>query len=142
MKKYYESTNGKRWVIYADTIDASKIPVEWFSWIHYTKNKIEKDHNLEKYSWQKPHQSNLTGTDEAYYPNKNKNGNKKKYSSWKEIAKNEKIIKFKNKLKLPLFNSLSLLAYLEKSPKLTIIIEKYAKKVPVTESKAIKFSLL
>jgi NADH dehydrogenase len=82
--KYYESTNGKRWVIYADTIDASKIPVEWFSWIHYTKNKIEKDHNLEKYSWQKPHQSNLTGTDEAYYPNKNKNGNKKKYSSWKE----------------------------------------------------------
>ena len=39
----------------------------------------------------------------------------------KEIAKNEKIIKFKNKLKLPLFNSLSLLAYLEKSPKLIII---------------------
>ena len=82
--KYYESKNGKRWVIYADRVDASKIPVEWFSWIHYTKNKIEKDHNFEKYSWQKPHQSNLTGTDEAYYPNKNKDGNKKKYSSWKE----------------------------------------------------------
>ena len=60
----------------------------------------------------------------------------------KEIAKNEKINKFKNKLKLPLFKSLSLFAYLEKSPKLTIIIEKYAKKVPATESKAIKFSLL
>ncbi len=82
--KYYESKNGKRWVIYADTVDASKIPVEWFSWIHYTNNKIEKDHNFEKYSWQKPHQSNLTGTDEAYYPNKNKDGNKKKYSTWKE----------------------------------------------------------
>ncbi len=25
--KYYESKNGKRWVIYANTIDASKIPV-------------------------------------------------------------------------------------------------------------------
>ena len=82
--KYYESKNGKRWVIYADTIDASKIPVEWFSWIHYTNNKIEKNHNFEKYSWQKPHKSNLTGTDKAYYPNKNKDGNKKKYSSWKE----------------------------------------------------------
>ena len=82
--KYYESKNGKRWVIYADTIDASKIPVELFSWIHFTNNKIEKDHNFEKYNWQKPHQSNLTGTDEAYYPNKNKDGNKKKYSSWKE----------------------------------------------------------
>ena len=26
--KYYESKEGKRWVIYADIIDASKIPVE------------------------------------------------------------------------------------------------------------------
>jgi len=32
----------------------------------------------------KPHQENLTGTDLAYYPNKNKDGVKKKYSSWKE----------------------------------------------------------
>ena len=60
----------------------------------------------------------------------------------KKIARNEKIIKFKSKLKLPLFTSLSLLAYLEKSPKFTITIEKYAKKVPATESSAIKFSLL
>ena len=81
--KYYESKNGKRWVIYADTIDASKITVEWYSWMHFTPNKIEKNHKLEKYDWQKPHQSNLTGTDEAYYPNKNNDGIKKKYTSWK-----------------------------------------------------------
>ena len=65
--KYYENKNGKRWVIYANTIDASKIPVEWYSWMHFTPNKIEKNHELEKYDWQKPHQSNLTGTDDAYY---------------------------------------------------------------------------
>jgi len=82
--KYYKSKNGKRWVIYAKSIDASKIPVEWYSWMHFTPNKIEKNHNFEKYDWQKPHQSNLTGTEEAYYPNKNKDGIKKKYSSWKE----------------------------------------------------------
>ena len=82
--KYYESKNGKRWVIYANTIDASNIPVEWYSWMHFTSNKIEKKHDLDKYDWQKPHQSNLTGTEEAYYPNKNKNVIKKKYSSWKE----------------------------------------------------------
>ena len=82
--KYYESKNGKRWVIYADIIDASKIPVEWYSWIHFTPNIIEKNHNLKKYEWQKPHQYNLTGTNAAYYPNKNKDANKKKYSSWKE----------------------------------------------------------
>ena len=81
--KYYESKNGKRWIIYSNTIDASKIPVEWYSWIHFMPNKIEKKHNFEKYDWQKPHQENLTGTSAAYHPNKKKNGVKKKYSSWK-----------------------------------------------------------
>ena len=82
--KYYQSKSGKRWVIYANEIDATKIPVEWFSWIHFMSNKIENNHELDKYEWQKPHQSNLTGTEKAYYPNKNKDGVKKKYTSWKE----------------------------------------------------------
>ena len=81
--KYYESKDGKRWVIYSGEIDASKIPVEWYSWIHFTPNKIEKKHTLKKYEWQKPHQPNLTGTDSAYYPNKNKNAVEKKYNIWK-----------------------------------------------------------
>ena len=80
--KYYESKNGKRWIIYANEIDASKIPVEWYSWIHFTPNKIEKNHDLKKYSWQKPHKPNLTGTKDSYYPNKNKDVTKKKYKSW------------------------------------------------------------
>tara|TARA_Y100000817_G_scaffold242987_1_gene194983 strand:+ start:5 stop:364 length:360 start_codon:yes stop_codon:yes gene_type:complete len=81
--KYYESKSGKRWVIYSGEIDASKIPVEWYSWIHFTHNKIEKNHKLEKYNWQKTHQENLTGTDKAFYPNKNKDAIKKKYKTWK-----------------------------------------------------------
>ena len=81
--KYYESRNGKRWVIYSDTIDASKIPIEWYSWIHYTKNKLEDTHELKKFDWQKSHKPNLTGTDQAYHPNKDKNEFKKKYKSWK-----------------------------------------------------------
>ena len=81
--KYYESKNGKRWVIYADEIDASKIPVEWYSWMHFTPNRIEKKHELDKYSWQKPHQYNLTGTEKAYYPNKDKKDVNKKYKTWK-----------------------------------------------------------
>tara|TARA_B100001121_G_scaffold125331_1_gene109834 strand:+ start:64 stop:423 length:360 start_codon:yes stop_codon:yes gene_type:complete len=81
--KYYENKKGKRWVIYSGEIDASKIPVDWFSWMHHTPNKIEKNHDLKKYNWQKPHQPNLTGTESAYYPNKNKNAIKKKYKSWK-----------------------------------------------------------
>ena len=82
--KYYESRSGKRWVIYSGEIDASKIPVEWYSWIHFMPNKIENIHKLEKHDWQKSHQPNLTGTDSAYYPNKNnKNASEKKYKSWK-----------------------------------------------------------
>ena len=82
--KYYQSKKGKRWVIYANEIDASKIPVEWYSWIHFMPNKIENIHKLEKHNWQKPHQANLTGTDSAYYPNKsNKDATAKKYKSWK-----------------------------------------------------------
>jgi len=82
--KYYENKKGKRWVIYSDEIDASKIPVEWYSWMHFTPNRIEKNHDLEKYEWQKPHQSNKTGTQEAYYPNNDKKiVINKKYKSWK-----------------------------------------------------------
>mgnify|MGYP001203550339 FL=1 len=82
--KYYEDrAKQKRWVIYSDEIDASKIPVEWYSWIHFTANKIEKTHDFKKYDWQKPHQPNLTGTESAYYPNKNKDAIQKKYKTWK-----------------------------------------------------------
>ena len=82
--KYYENKNGKRWIIYNGEIDASKIPVEWYSWIHFTPNKIEKTHDLKKYEWQKPHQPNLTGTESAYYPYKEKDVTKKKYKAWKK----------------------------------------------------------
>ena len=42
------SKNGKRWVIYSGEIDASKIPSEWYSWMHFTNNRIENNHDLEK----------------------------------------------------------------------------------------------
>ena len=81
--KYYESKSGKRWVIYSEEIDASKIPVEWYSWIHHTPNNLQNNQEPEKYSWQKTHKPNLTGTKKAYHPNKNSNEIQKKYKSWK-----------------------------------------------------------
>ena len=83
--KYYENKKkNKRWVIYGGEIDASKISNEWYSWMHFTKNKIENLHKIEKYNWQKPHQSNKTGSKDAYRPDKNNKETKKKYTSWKE----------------------------------------------------------
>tara|TARA_B100000963_G_scaffold172645_1_gene150179 strand:+ start:16898 stop:17257 length:360 start_codon:yes stop_codon:yes gene_type:complete len=81
--KYYESKKGKRWVIYSEEIDASKIPVEWYSWIHYTPNSLQNNQEPNKHAWQKPHQHNLTGTKKAYHPNKNNNETIKKYKTWK-----------------------------------------------------------
>ncbi len=81
--KYYHNKKGKRWVIYKDEVDASKIPSEWYSWMHHTKNKIENIHDLKKYDWQKPHQPNQTGTDNSHHPNKNNDKTNKKYTTWK-----------------------------------------------------------
>ena len=81
--KYYKNKKGKRWVIYSDEIDASKIPVEWYSWIHHTPNNLQNNQEPDKHNWQKSHQPNLTGTKKAYYPNKNNNEIPKKYKTWK-----------------------------------------------------------
>ena len=81
--KYYENKKrNKRWVIYNGEIEATKIPVDWYSWIHSIKNKIEENHELKKYEWQKKHLPNQTGTEKAYNPQKNHDANKKKYKSW------------------------------------------------------------
>ncbi len=81
--KYYENKKRKkRWVIYNGEIDATKIPVNWYSWMHFINNKIEEVHDLKKYDWQKNHLSNQTGTEKAYYPQKSKDAIKKKYNSW------------------------------------------------------------
>tara|TARA_Y100001970_G_C14060270_1_gene763803 strand:- start:541 stop:900 length:360 start_codon:yes stop_codon:yes gene_type:complete len=84
--KYYENKkNGKRWVIYNGEIDASKITSDWYSWIHHTVNQKPSEANYKKYSWQKSHKENKTGTSDAYRPGRisKKNKDFKKYETWK-----------------------------------------------------------
>ena len=64
-------------MIYNGEVEASKIPNEWYSWMHYMNNKIENDHNLKKYDWQKEHLPNQTGSENSYHPKKYNNANKK-----------------------------------------------------------------
>ncbi len=83
--KYYSSSKGKRWVIYKDNIESTKIPPEWHSWIHFlVENK--PSNNIEKFSWQKSHRENLSGTKDAYRPDgslsSNLKKNMKKYETW------------------------------------------------------------
>jgi NADH:ubiquinone oxidoreductase subunit len=56
----------RRWVLYNGIPEASKIPAEWHGWIHFTHERPLTD--TEKFPWVKPHQQNLTGTPDAYYP--------------------------------------------------------------------------
>ena len=84
--KYYCNSKGRRWVIYRSNIESSKIPPEWHSWIHFlTRNKSFD--NIKKFSWQKQHQENLTGTKKAYRPEgslfSDIKKNIKKYEAWK-----------------------------------------------------------
>ena len=81
--KYYESKSGRRWVIYNGEVEASKIPNEWYSWMHYMNNKIENDHNLKKYDWQKEHLPNQTGSENSYHPKKYNNVLKKNIKAGK-----------------------------------------------------------
>ena len=50
--KYYSNSKGKRWVIYKNNIEASKIPPEWHLWIH-NLSKVNPVDKTSSYSWQK-----------------------------------------------------------------------------------------
>ena len=65
--KYYSNSKGKRWVIYKNSVEASKIPSEWHLWIHFLTNN-KPDNNQNKFNWQKKHEENLTGTSKAHKP--------------------------------------------------------------------------
>ena len=82
--KYFQSKSGRRWVIYNGEVDATKIPNEWYSWIHYLNNKIENTQDIKKYKWQKKNIPNRTGTSKAFHPNKDNKNEYKKYKTWKE----------------------------------------------------------
>ena len=83
--KYYTNKKKKRWVIYKNEVEASKIPPEWHSWIHFSTHEIPSK-DMQKFLWQKKHVENLTGTNKAYRPegslvSKLKKNNKK-YETW------------------------------------------------------------
>ena len=81
--KYYKNKQDERWVVYSNNIEATKITSDWFMWMHHTIDKVP-DNSEKKYSWQKNHLENKTGTKESYKPIKIKKNDKlKKYETWK-----------------------------------------------------------
>ena len=88
--KNFDNIDAKRWVIFHDTIEASKIPPHWHAWLHKSIDEPPLNY-MHKYSWQKDHVQNMTGTKNAYYPdnhplsnsnNQDKDTISKDYESW------------------------------------------------------------
>ena len=83
--KYYYNSRGKRWVIYKNKVESSKIPPEWHLWMHFLiQNKPSE--NTKRFTWQKKYEENLTGTIKAYKPEgslrSDSKKNMKKYETW------------------------------------------------------------
>lgn len=73
--RYYVQRRGvgplgvpRRWVIYRDLADASKVPPEWHGWLHYTVDELPTKAGYVARPWEKEHRMNMTGTREAYRP--------------------------------------------------------------------------
>ncbi|MBN8900621.1 MAG: NADH:ubiquinone oxidoreductase subunit NDUFA12 [Rhodospirillales bacterium] len=56
----------RRWVAYAGRPEASLVPPECHSWLHYTTDAPLPDQG--RRPWQKPHLPNATGTPASYRP--------------------------------------------------------------------------
>ncbi len=66
-RRRYGPRSERRWVIYKGEPEASKVPAEWHAWLHYTTDTVPGAGGPAK-PWQKPHQPNPTGSDQAYRP--------------------------------------------------------------------------
>ena len=66
---YYRSKKGdRRWVMYNGSNDASRIPPEWYSWMHRHIDDVPDEALPPPPSFLKPPTGNLTGTPLAYRP--------------------------------------------------------------------------
>ena len=77
-------SDSKRWVLYKGDVDSSKVPPEWNGWLRYTSNEIPT--LQKKYTWEKDHIKNQTGTINSYYPSASilKNPHDKKRSEYEQ----------------------------------------------------------
>lgn len=66
---YYRSKKGdRRWVIYEGSNDASRIPPDWYAWIHRMIDDVPDEALPPPPSFLKPATANMTGTPLAYRP--------------------------------------------------------------------------
>ena len=65
---YRTADDSRRWVIYNGEAEASRVPTEWYGWLHRTWNDTPSERPQPRKFWEKPSLPNLTGTAYAYAP--------------------------------------------------------------------------
>lgn len=68
--RYYRDRRGgdRRWVVYADLVEASVVGPGWHGWLHHTTDVAPPQSGYRPRRWERPHRPNLTGTPGAYRP--------------------------------------------------------------------------
>lgn len=66
--RYFESRDGRRWVIYAGANDASFVEPEWHGWLHHTHDGHPDSYLPPVRKFEAAPTPNLTGTASAYRP--------------------------------------------------------------------------
>ena len=80
-RKGHSWHNERRWVLYKGMAEASKVPANWYGWLHHTQK--DPPEQRAPYVWEKPHLPNLTGTRYAYHPSQHTSPEKNlPYQRW------------------------------------------------------------
>jgi len=67
-KKKSPEGRERRWVIYAGSNDASRVPPEWHGWLHGSFDGVPESHLPPPRIWEADYTPNATGTAHAYRP--------------------------------------------------------------------------
>ncbi|HEX8401586.1 MAG TPA: NADH:ubiquinone oxidoreductase subunit NDUFA12 [Allosphingosinicella sp.] len=65
---YMGKKDGRRWVVYNGSNDASRIPPDWYGWMHHQLDGLPEDVLPPARKFAKPPNPNRTGTADAYRP--------------------------------------------------------------------------
>ena len=66
-KRLYRGRH-RRWVIYKDQAEGSKVASDWHAWLHHNSDTCPGPLDAVRYAWQKPHLANMSGTPDAVMP--------------------------------------------------------------------------
>jgi NADH:ubiquinone oxidoreductase subunit len=65
---YSNDDDSRRWVIYADETEGTRVAAEWYGWLHHIFDEPPTVAPLSHWEWQRDRLPNMTGTDDAYRP--------------------------------------------------------------------------